>query len=80
MTELLLSGLHGLNSLLERPQISITLGDHCLFGDDKLLFIFFLLLLLSLLIMEILDFFIVSVFLGSDCLRDSSLRLPLRES
>jgi len=80
LTELLLSRLHGLNSLLERPQISVTLGDRCLFGDDKLLFIFFLLLLLSLLILEILDFLIVSIFLGFDCLRDSSLRLPLRES
>ena len=39
-----------------------------------------LLLLLSLLILEILDFLIVSIFLGFDCLRDSSLRLPLRES
>ena len=78
MAELLLSGVHGVNSLLERSEISITLGDRCLFGKDKLLFIFFLLLLLDLLIREILEFFIVNIFLGFDCLRDSSLRLPLR--
>ena len=80
LTELLLSRLHGINSLLERPEISFKLGYRCLFGKDKLLFIFFLLLLLDLLILEILEFFKVNIFLGFDYFRDSSLWFPLRES
>jgi hypothetical protein len=59
--------------LLERPEISFKLGYRCLFGKDKLLFIFFLLLLLDLLILEILEFFKVNIFLGFDYFRDSSL-------